>query len=448
VSKHRILLIEDDQGVRFGMRTYLQAHGFELEEAEDCHSARNAFSTFRPDVVVADYRLPDGNALELLEYFQRVDSTVPLIILTAYGSIELAVEAMRRGAQNFLTKPVELPSLLLEVERVLEQRRACSVSKTAAVPSSPLDPFLGVSEAIKTLAHNAKRIKDADSPILIEGETGVGKGVLARWLHEHGPRHAAPFIDVNCGGLKSEFLEADLFGHVKGAFTGAVATKPGLVEEADGGTLFLDEIGDLAPSIQPKLLKVVEEHRFRSLGGVREKTSNVRLIAATHRSLCRMVAEGAFREDLYYRLHTLPLHVPPLRQRPEDISAIAEYLLGELNIVTRRQAVLLPGALEVMRQYAWPGNIREMRNVLERTILLTEQDRFGARDLVFTPLPVVRNGPDFSGMTLREIERRAVEAVLEEEGGRVSRAAQRLDIPRSTLYQKLKEWKIDPKDFS
>jgi len=291
MSKGRILVVDDDDACRFGVREFLEAHGFEVVEADSGRAAERAFRARRPDVAIVDYRLPDLDAIELLGRLKKVDAGVAVVILTAHGTIELAVRAIKDGAEHFLTKPLELPALLVILERVLEQqwakRRQAAGSRRDA--REAVDPFTGTSRAIRALASDAEKVLASDSPILIQGETGAGKGVLARWLHNHGRRAQEAFVDVNCAALGRELLDSELFGHEKGAFTGAVTSKAGLLEVADRGTLFLDEIGDMPMEVQPKLLKVLEEQRFRRVGEVRDRQVDVRLIAATHQDLSSLV---------------------------------------------------------------------------------------------------------------------------------------------------------------
>ncbi|MGH7823481.1 MAG: sigma 54-interacting transcriptional regulator [Candidatus Binatia bacterium] len=278
----------------------------------------------------------------------------------------------------------------------------------------------------------------------MRGETGTGKGVLAAWLHEHGPRAEEAFVDLNCAGLSRDLLENELFGHEKGAFTGANAAKLGLVEVAHRGTLFLDEIGDVDPTVQPKLLKVVEERRFRRLGEVCDRRVDIRLISATHQDLESLVRENGFRRDLYFRINTLPLFIPPLRERGEDVLLLAAVILGNIGAdLGRGEMRLAPEAAEALLGYPWPGNIRELRNVLERAVLLSEGDTLRRKDLRFQAQGAGDASSDDSRLTLAELERRHIERVVREEDGHVERAARRLGIPRSTLYEKLKKLRID-----
>jgi DNA-binding NtrC family response regulator len=436
----KILIVDDEAAVRFGIRDFLEAHGYDVSEADSAAAAQAAFRADRPDAALIDFRLPDGSALDLLTLFGDLDADVPLIVLTAHGSIELAVEAVKKGAEHFLTKPVELPVLLVILERVLAnyRTRRQQMARRARDVRAAVDPFLGTSAAIRALAEQAARVAPVASPVLIQGETGTGKGVLAAWLHHHGPRADEAFVDLNCASLSREFLETELFGHEKGAFTGAVARKPGLLEVAQRGTLFLDEIGDMDPEVQPKLLKVLEERRFRRLGDVRDRQADVRLVAATHQDLGGLVREKRFRGDLYFRINTIPLVVPPLRARVDDITPIARDLLARCGAeLGRRDVVLDVDAELTLREHRWPGNIRELRNVLERALLLTDRRVITRADLHFDAA-VAESSANDSPTPLVELERWHIERVLREEQGHVERAAARLQIPRSSLYHKIK----------
>ncbi|MDZ4805359.1 MAG: sigma-54 dependent transcriptional regulator [Candidatus Eisenbacteria bacterium] len=444
MSRHRIQLVDDDPAARAAVREYLEIQGYEVLEAETAGMAVEVFRTARPDVVVLDYRLPDGNALELLPRLKAIDSDVPILILTGHGTIDLAVTAIQQGADQFLTKPVQLPALHVLIQRAIDRHRRVrrEVAGSNATRHPPIDPFAGESRIIESLRDQAGRMLTSDSPILILGETGVGKGVLARWLHESGPRRDEAFVDLNCAGLSREFLESELFGHERGSFTGAIAAKKGLLEVADRGSVFLDEIGDVDRDLQPKLLKVLEEKRFRRLGDVKDRSVDIRLIAATHQDLARAVQEGRFRDDLYYRINAIPLTVPALRDRQEDIPILARQFLDGFARESGRPAMeLAPDAVDALRQYAWPGNIRELRNVLERAVLLAGEGQLARKDIPFNPLPEARVVLAEAGdLTLEAMEKRYVEQVLLEEGGRVESAARRLGIPRSSLYNKLKRW--------
>ncbi len=444
----RILIVDDEPSIRLAIRLFLETRGAEVTEAGDCASAEREFGCASPDVAIVDYQLPDGNALELLPRLRALDPTVPLVILTGFGSIDLAVRAIKEGADQFLTKPVEMPTLAVLLERLIETRRDRRRSAAGRVSRSreQIDPFRGESQAIRSLAAQASRLLASESPILLQGETGTGKGVLARWFHENGPRADEAFVDVNCAGLSREFLETELFGHEKGAYTGAVSTKQGLLEVAHKGTVFLDEIGDVDPQVQPKLLKVIEERRFRRLGGIQDRQVDVRLITATHQDLLQAVEERRFRSDLYYRICAIAIKVPPLRERGSDVCILARSFLDEFAALGRGPLVFSPEAELSLRRYHWPGNIRELRNVIERAALLSDGPTITPEGLGLAPRPQTAAIETDTSLTLEELERRHIEAVLAEVGGRVDAAARRLGIHRSSLYNKLKRYRAEPSE--
>ena len=441
----RILIVDDEPSVRFGMRDFLESAGYEIEQADSLKSAREALGTVPIDVAVVDYRLPDGDALDLLREMRAYDlAAVPFIVLTAHGSIDLAVQAIKEGAEHFLTKPVELATLAIMLGRIVERQRTHQNERARRSRASrdEVDPFAGGSAVLRTLEADATRVAAVNSPVLIQGETGTGKGVLARWLHARSPRAEYPFVDLNCATLSREFLETELFGHEKGAYTGAVTAKPGLLEVAHRGTLFLDEIGDMDLEVQPKLLKVLEEKRFRRMGDIRDRRVDVRLVVATHQDLNALVRERKFREDLYFRISTVPLVVPPLRDRAEDLPCLARELLDRCAAdLGRRQLSLDADAVAALCDHSWPGNIRELRNVLERAALLTDRSLVKTSDLRFDNASAVaeRQRAD-TRLTLLDVEQRQIREVLLEEGGHVERAAVRLGIPRSSLYEKIKRY--------
>ena len=444
--KKELLVVDDDAVICRAIQTYFEAKAFDVRAVATMAEAQVAFRSKRPDVAVVDYQLPDGDALQLLERFRAVDPNCPVIVLTGNTSIDLAVRAIQEGASHFLTKPVKLPALETVVVRALEAdvMHRQELARRAAGGRNRHDPFAGPSTAIRDLGTRARKILNSESPVLILGETGTGKGVLARWLHECGPRGRAPFVDLNCAGLTREFLDTELFGHEKGAFTGATNSKQGIFDVAHGGTMFLDEIGDVDPQIQPKLLKVLEEKRFRRLGDVNDRTVDVRLIGATHHDLEAMSAAGQFRSDLYFRINTLTLRLPALRERKDDIPLLASQILAHLALTSSRRDVRISDeAMMALQSYSWPGNVRELRNVLERALLFAEDSVLHPADLSLTfraaPLP---SSSDELSLTLEQVERRHIERVLAAEQGFVERAALRLGVPRSSLYQKIKRYGI------
>jgi DNA-binding NtrC family response regulator len=437
--------VEEDGNVRRGLLKVLEADGYDVEQAETCRAALDRLRSSRPAAVIARCRLADGGALDLLPLARDDGAGIPCIVIAKPADLDLAVTALEQGADQFLIEPINRPALLLVLQRALENRRNRRrlLREGSVRDREPADPFLGGGAAIRELSEKARRVLDSERPVLIQGETGTGKGVLAAWLHAKGPRSEEVFLDLNCAGLTRELLETELFGHEKGAFTGAIATKPGLFETADGGTLFLDEIGDVDAQVQPKLLKVLEGGGFRRLGDVRDRRADVWLVAATHQDLSRLVEEKRFRSDLFYRISTIPLRLPPLRERSEDLPALAEQFLRRVaGEIGRKPPTLSAGALRRLRDHSWPGNIRELRNVLERAVLLTSAAILDADDLGFDPCPPPAEPPAVGCVTLREAERSLIERTLGEERGNVGRAAQRLGISRSSLYQRIQRHRI------
>ena len=450
MARNRILVVDDDPVIRFGIRHFLESQGMHVNEAENVLQARERFRSGSPDAAILDFSLPDGDGLELLEDFKALDPDLPVIVLTGQGSIELAVRAIKLGAEQFLTKPIELPALHTLLVRALENKRyrQHSLVNLSKSKRERLDPFLGKSTTIRNLQELARRVVSSESPILIQGETGSGKGVLAKWIHENSPRAEEVFMDLNCAGLERELLETELFGHEKGAFTGAVRAKPGLLEVADRGTVFLDEIGDIDLTVQPKLLKVLEAHRFRRLGDVHDRTVDIRLISATHRDLKELVRQQRFREDLFFRITIIPIRVPPLRERQEDIPLLARDILQ--RIAQERgcgEIELDDGAAKMLGNYMWPGNIREMRNVLERAAQIAQHSPLTVRDLElqYPGSTSARQAPATleTNLTIRELELRYIRLVLAEERGAIERAAERLGISRSSLYSKIKSKQVE-----
>lgn len=445
MSEDAILFVEDDKQQRAALNEFLCSRGMKVLTAGSCLEAEQICRTRRPDAAIFDYELPDGNALELIGRVKIIDPAIPILILTGQGSIQLAVEAVKLGAEQFLTKPADLPTLLVLLQRSLENRRTRQVllADAGRLHRHAPDPFIGKSARIRELAEIAQKVVNTNSPVLIQGETGSGKGVLARWLHQNSRRAAYPFVDLNCAGLSKDLVETELFGHEKGAFTGAVQSKVGLLEIGHRGTIFLDEIGDLDLQVQPKLLKVLEEKNFRRLGEVRERLVDVRLVAATHRDLREQARRKQFRDDLYFRISTICLAVPPLRERVDDIPVLAARLLDRISVeLGVPQAEISDEAMRYLQTYPWPGNVRELRNILERAILLGDRRVLTTRDLHFDLLGDSDRSEDGSIHTLEEVEKQYIERTLEMLGGQVTEAASRLGIPRSSLYNRIKHHRI------
>ena len=441
-----ILLIDDDADVLRAVGDYFDKIGFEVGRADAAEAGFEAFDRMRPDVVILDLHLPDIGGLEVLERLRSLGGSV--ILLTGQGDIETAVRAMQLGAEHFLTKPVDLGHLAAATARVCDKIHLAR--ENALLRARGREPegleSLGVSPAIRELGRQVELLSASErSTVLLTGESGTGKGWVARVIHHLSPRASGPFVEVNCGGLSATFLESELFGHEKGAFTDAKERRQGLFELADRGTIFLDEIGDLAPELQPKLLKVLETRTFRRLGGTREMTVDVRLVAATNRDLVAEVRTGRFREDLYYRLSVMPLRLPAVRDRSrDDRLALLTRILSDL-------APQMPGcpsatsaeALDRLLSAPWPGNVREMRNVIERAMILAR----GAGQIGVEHLPAdLRKGGGerrHQPQALAEVERVHIEKTLKFHGGNRTRAAQELGISRATLINKIKVYGLD-----
>ncbi|HET7840499.1 MAG TPA: sigma-54 dependent transcriptional regulator, partial [Terriglobia bacterium] len=327
-----ILLVDDEPQLRFTIRKFLETRGYGILEADSCQSALETCRNTRPDAIVLDYNLPDGDALGLLPSLQEIHPDIPILILTAHATVDLAVRAMKQGAENFLTKPVELPTLHIILERALEnQRNRVKVAANESrIAREFLGAFLGQGQAIRRLANLAEGALRTEVPVLIQGETGSGKGTLAMWLHQKGARSKEAIVDLNCAGLSRELLESELFGHEKGAFTGAERRRVGRFEAAHEGTLFLDEVGELAPASQAKLLRAIETSTFEPVGSSRSVKVDVRVLSATNRDLGAEVRRGAFRRDLYYRLNVIDIHTPPLRERRADVPLLVRAFLDEI----------------------------------------------------------------------------------------------------------------------
>ncbi|HEX9346091.1 MAG TPA: sigma-54 dependent transcriptional regulator [Gemmatimonadales bacterium] len=441
-----LLLVDDDASVLRAIGDYFERVGYEVWRDGTGEQAIDTFHRVRPDVVLLDLHLPDSSGLDVLERLRREGAAV--ILLTGQGDIETAVKAMQLGAENFLTKPVDMTHLAAAIARVAEKVRLSRQNARLRALDHEAEGIgsLGVSRAMQDLARQIELLAASErSTVLLSGESGTGKGWVARVIHNLSPRSGGPFVEVNCAGLSATFLDSELFGHEKGAYTDAKERKVGLFELADHGTIFLDEIGELTPELQPKLLKVLETKKFRRLGGTRELSVDVRLIAATNRDLVREVEAGRFREDLYYRLNVMPVVLPPVRDRSRE---------DRLELITRILVDLkaqLPGCpsecttdvLDRLLSAPWPGNVREMRNVVERSMILAR----GQATIGFEQLPTElrqRSATDrrYTAQSLSEVERQHIERTLRHHSGNRTRAAMELGISRATLINKIKAYSL------
>lgn len=454
-----ILIIEDEAILAKNIAVYLQRAGYDTQVADSAESGAECLREFKPDVVLLDFHLPGRNGLEFLADLQAENPHLPVIMLTGQGSVELAVEAMKRGAADFLTKPLVLAKLRLVVERVLgaertestlsyyRQRESQDAGITRLIGESA--PMRAVKDTIRRLIDAENALGDDEPPaVLITGETGTGKEVLARAIHYDGPRSNGPFIELNCGSIPPQLLEAELFGHERGAFTDAKERKIGLVEAADGGTLFLDEIGDMDATLQVKILKLLEEKSVRRLGSIRDNKVNVRIIAATHQPLEKLVSEGRFRSDLYFRLRIVQLTLAPLRDRVGDIIVLARHFLEiQKRRYNKPQLHFGPEAEVALTSYNWPGNVRELRNVIEQTVLLATNPVIETAQLPFCPvlgnaiepLDAVAPAEPQDDLSLERVERDLLSQALDKASGNVTLAARLLGVTRDTLRYRMEK---------
>jgi DNA-binding NtrC family response regulator len=460
-----ILLVEDKDSLRAMLRHALEAQGHAVIEARDQPEAQAALHSVRPAMVLSDLRLPDGDGLGVLRASKDLDPELPVVVMTAFGNVQDAVAAMKEGALDFLAKPVDPDHLLLLVERALAQRRLATENfllKEELAQRRGAPQIIGEDLRLKQVSLSLHRAASTDTTVLIEGESGTGKELFARALHVLSQRADGPFVAINCAAIPENLLESELFGYEKGAFTGAVARKPGRFELAHRGTLFLDEIGDLPLSLQAKILRALEEKSFERVGGTVPLRVDVRVVAATNRGLKAAVAARQFREDLYFRLSVFPITIPPLRERPDDITLLSRYFIERYcRDLKKKPLTLAPSAEQALREYSWPGNVRELQNCIERAVILAEGDTIRAcqLSLSFARAPgaeprAEESSPwaaiDLSGSlgdatrrVIAEVERRKIEQALTEANGNRLRAAELLQISQKAFLGKLKDYDLD-----
>ncbi|MCP3100871.1 sigma-54 dependent transcriptional regulator [Myxococcus sp. K15C18031901] len=443
----RILVADDEEGVRSFIAEALEVEGHAVSTAADGDEAARVLARQGVDLLVTDLRMPGMDGLTLLRKVREEQPDVEVIVLTAVGSVESAVAAMKAGAFEYLLKPVGSPAeLRLTAARALE-RRALLNFKTEARQSTGEVVLSWGAPSMAPVVEALRKVAPTHATVLLVGESGTGKEVAARALHQWSERSEGPFVAVNCAALTETLLESELFGHEKGAFTGAVAQRRGRIELAQGGTFFLDEVGELKAELQAKLLRVIQERRFERVGGTRTLEADVRWVAATNRDLKGMMAHGEFREDLYHRLAVFPIRLPSLRERREDLRPLSELLLRRIGEELGRPGLKLsPEASARLDEFPWPGNVRELRNALERAAILADGPVVDARHLWLdptsapTPTATPATGARLPDTTLEELERMAIEQAIADEGGNRKRAAQRLGIGLRTLYDKLRRY--------
>lgn len=449
-----ILVIDDDQDVRLVMQEILEAEGYAVITAVDGEDGLRQLKERNFDLTLTDLAMPVHSGMEILQYLTQYQPDCPCIIITGYATINSAVATMRQGAYDYLAKPVDATELRLVVARSLEHRRLKKENLQLRKQLRQRYGFakiVGQSEAISRVFDLIRKVADSNSTVLILGESGTGKELIAHAIHYNSDRRDGPLIPVNCAAIPEELLESELFGHERGAFTHAIRSRAGRFEQADGGTIFLDEISEMSPSLQVKILRILQEHAFERIGGVKTLRVDIRVIAATNQNLEELVARNKFREDLYYRLNVIPIKVPPLRERRDDIPLLVLHFLEELSRERQRpRKRFTPAAMELLSRHSWPGNVRELENLVERLVILTEGEVIDVADLpekfqLTTPVSLIEKLPG-DGLNLNDalqsLERRLIFQALQRTNWVKSQAARLLHLNRTTLLEKMKKQNI------
>jgi DNA-binding NtrC family response regulator len=453
-AAERVLVVEDDQAARIGLEQLVRSWGFVAESASDGEEALEKVTAFRPAIVITDLVMPRMDGLELLRALQKQGADVTTLLLTAQGTVETAVEAMKEGAYDYLTKPVDLQRLKILLDKIVERQETLREVKTLRRQLREHGTFgtiIGNAPEMRKIYSVVEKAAPTSASVLITGESGTGKELVAQTIHQLSPRSTFPFVGINCAAIPETLLESEIFGHEKGAFTGAADRRQGCFELADRGTLFLDEIGEMTPATQVKLLRVLQERRFRRVGGRTEQSVDVRVLAATNLDPLEAVAKGKLREDLFYRLNVFSFRLPPLRERKEDLPLLIQSFITEFN--SRNQKTIAGvdhQAMRLLEQYGWPGNVRELRNVIERATILAPGPLIEVKHLppALGEEPAVRNQPQVSlgpGTTVEEAERRLILMTLEHTRDNKTRAAEILGISLKTLHNKLNRLRLRPK---
>jgi len=449
----RVLVVDDEENLRLGLRTLLRRHGYEVETAVSGEDALGMVDSFGPDVVLTDVRMPKMGGLDLLSTLKAKGNEATVIVMSAYGNMDQALEAMKAGAYDYVQKPFKPDEVVLALRKAEERellRRENRALRDEIRKEHRFDDILAKSQKMLDIFRTISKIAEYKTTVLVAGESGVGKELVARAIHHRSTRRGGPFVAVNCGAIPENLLESELFGHKKGAFTDAVQDRRGLFEEADGGSLFLDEIGELPLSLQVKLLRVLEEEKIRRVGDVRDIKIDVRIITATHRDLPAETKAGRFREDLFYRLNVLPILVPPLRDRREDIPLLIDHFVARNNV---RLGTSIRGldteSRRLLFEYPWPGNVRELENTIERAMVLAEGDQIVAQDLperlreARDPVQTQLASGELSvKKTMRIVEEILIRRALQRTKGNRTRAAEVLEISHRALLYKIKDYQI------
>lgn len=446
----RILVVDDEEAMREVLRERLRAWGFAVRATEDCESTLTGLEAFDPQLIISDVMLPDGSGVDLLEKLREQRPDLPVVLITAHGSVDLAVEAMKHGAKDFLTKPIDYDHLRSILQAALQQeqeRRRTKETVTKIGEDARLGTLVGSSEAMLRVYQMIREVADSEASVLITGESGTGKELVARELHDRSRRSSGPFIAVNAAAIPRDLMESEIFGHERGAFTGATSMRHGCFELSHEGTLLLDEIAEMPLALQPKLLRVLEDGRVRRLGGTREFEFDVRVLAATNHDAHEALREGQLREDLFYRLAVFEIRLPSLRERPEDLPLLCQHFIERLNAKHGTEVEgIRDAALETLQSYPWPGNVRELRNLVERAVVLAKE---GWIDGVHLP-PYLEGGEGRRdvielrvGTTVAEAEKELILRTLAETDNNKAEAARRLGIDVKTVRNKLKTWGVE-----
>jgi DNA-binding NtrC family response regulator len=445
----RILVVDDEANARAALAELLREEGYAVETAADAFKALPKLEEFEPELLLTDLKMPGMDGISLMRKAQQADPQLAVIVMTAFGAVDTAVSAMRQGAADYLTKPLNLDELTISIERTLERvrlQRETGQLRQRLSERDRIDRIVGSSPPMLKIFETVLQVAPSRASVLVTGESGTGKELVAAAIHQHSTRAAGPFVKLHCAALAESLLESELFGHEKGSFTGAAGRRDGRFQQADGGTLFLDEIGEISPAIQVKLLRFLQAREFERVGGNQTIKVDVRVVAATGRNLAQEVAEGRFREDLYYRLNVVSIETPPLRARPSDVPLLATRFLERYAAENEKTLKgFHPDALECLTHYGWPGNVRELENVVERAVVVCRGDEIQVTDLPehLTKASAVRREgdlPPIPGATLAEVERYVILKTLEQTGGSTSRAADMLGISARTIQYRLHEY--------
>lgn len=441
-----ILIVDDEPSNRRTLEVLLSRSGYSVSSASNGREALDTFTTQLPDIILTDLKMPEMDGMTLLQEVKTTHPEIEVIMCTAYGSIDTAVEAMKIGAWNFITKPIKRVELLKMLEKIAIRQELATENQQLRSEIAKIQPdWIGQSPAMQRITEEALSVADSEASVFLTGKSGTGKSLLAKWIHKASPRNRNHFVVLNCGAIPENLMESELFGHEKGAFTGAHNRKIGRLEQANGGTLFLDEVTEMSPQLQVKLLRVLQDGEFERVGGNSTLTTNLRIIAASNRNIPEAIAQGQFREDLFYRLNVIPMHLPPLSERLEDIPLLVEHFLQrQAHKNNRPVKPITKAALHALMHWDWPGNIRELENTIERAVVLSKAPEIDVADL---PQQVQNHHPSDNllhfqiGTPLKDIERAVILATLNEVDGDKHRAAELLGIAVRTLYRKEAEWR-------